>query len=384
METEIGKTEEKDAAAVARMYEEGRAFLRASGVDQWQNGYPALEDVLADIGRGESYLLKADGVPAATMAVVSREPTYDRIFGGKWLTGDCGKYLAVHRVCVAAAFRRHGFTGLLYAFAGALAAENGCESLRADTHANNRAMRGALVANGFSECGTIFLADGAERVAYEKILNGRKGKVKKEKLVVATGNAHKLKEISEIFSDREVIGQKEAGFDGDVEETGTTFEENALIKARAAAEALGCPALADDSGICVEALGGAPGVYSARYAGEHGNDAANRALLLENLKGKDDRRAYFESAVALVYPDGREVTAVGRTCGHILFEETGENGFGYDSLFFSDDLGKSFGEATAEEKNSVSHRARALRALAEKIARAPSEKVVGKEGGKEK
>ena len=188
-----------------------------------------------------------------------------------------------------------------------------------------------------------------------------------KRLVVATGNAHKLREIAEIFPDREVIGQREAGFDGEVEETGRTFEENALIKARAAAKALGCPALADDSGICVEALGGAPGVYSARYAGGHGDDGANRARLLENLKGIKNRRAYFESAVALVYPDGREVTAAGRTYGHILFEETGKNGFGYDSLFFSDDLQKSFGLASAAEKNAVSHRYRALKNLVAKL-----------------
>ena len=196
-----------------------------------------------------------------------------------------------------------------------------------------------------------------------------------KRLVVATGNAHKLREIAEIFPDREVIGQREAGFDGEVEETGGTFEENALIKARAAAKALGCPALADDSGICVEALGGAPDVYSARYAGGHGDDGANRARLLENLKGITNRRAYFESAVALVYPDGREVTAAGRTYGHILFEETGKNGFGYDSLFFSDDLQKSFGLASAAEKNAVSHRYRALKNLVAKL---------GEGAGKEK
>lgn len=189
----------------------------------------------------------------------------------------------------------------------------------------------------------------------------------KEKLVVATGNAHKLREISQIFTEYEVISQKQAGFDEDVEETGVTFEENALIKARAASKALGVIALADDSGICVNALGGAPGVFSARYCGYHGDDKANRDLLLKNLDGVADRTAYFESAIALVYPNGKEIVADGRTYGKILFAEDGEGGFGYDCLFFSDDLQKSFGQATAEEKNSVSHRFRALTALKEKL-----------------
>lgn len=189
----------------------------------------------------------------------------------------------------------------------------------------------------------------------------------KEKLVVATGNAHKLREISQIFTEYEVISQKQAGFDEDVEETGTTFEENALIKARAASKALGVIALADDSGICVNALDGAPGVYSARYSGGHGDDKANRDLLIKNLDGKTDRTAYFESAIALVYPDGKELVAHGRTYGKILFEEDGDGGFGYDCIFFSDDLQKSFGRASAEEKNAVSHRFRGLMALKEKL-----------------
>lgn len=188
----------------------------------------------------------------------------------------------------------------------------------------------------------------------------------KRKLIVATGNQHKLKEIAEIFTDFEVISQKQAGFDGDVEETGETFIENALIKAHAATQALGCIALADDSGICVPSLGGAPGVHSARYSGEHGNDKKNRDLLLENLKNQADRRAYFACAVALTFPDGRELTAEGTTHGCILTEEMGDGGFGYDCIFESDDLKKSFGLATAEEKNAVSHRYRALQALLEK------------------
>ena len=187
--------------------------------------------------------------------------------------------------------------------------------------------------------------------------------MEKQKLVVASGNAHKIREISEIFTDFEVVSQKDMGFDEDVEETGVTFAENALIKARAAAKALGCVAIADDSGLCVDALGGAPGVYSARYSGSHGDDRANRVLLLKNLEGETNRRAHFTSAIALAYPDGKEIVAEGYTYGTILHEETGLGGFGYDCLFFSEDLQKSFGEATAAEKNGVSHRFRGLQAL---------------------
>lgn len=191
--------------------------------------------------------------------------------------------------------------------------------------------------------------------------------MERKKLVVATGNAHKLREIADIFTEYDVVSQKQMGFDEDVEETGTTFVENALIKARAASKALGCIALADDSGLCVDALGGAPGVHSARYCGRHGDDKANRDLLLNNMRNESNRRAFFISAVALVYPDGTELVAEGRTYGNILREERGDGGFGYDCLFESEDLGKSFGLATAEEKNAVSHRFRALQALREKM-----------------
>ena len=182
----------------------------------------------------------------------------------------------------------------------------------------------------------------------------------KPRLVVASGNAHKLREIAEIFTQFEVVSQKQMGFDEDVEETGMTFAENALIKARAACKALGCMALADDSGLCVDALGGAPGVFSARYCGYHGSDEENRKVLLNNMQGVTDRKAHFTSAIVLVYPDGKELIAEGSTHGIILDKEDGEGGFGYDPLFFSDDLQKSFGKATAEEKNAVSHRFRAL------------------------
>ena len=188
----------------------------------------------------------------------------------------------------------------------------------------------------------------------------------KKTIVVASNNAHKLREIAQIFPEYEIVSQREAGFNDEVEETGVTFEENALIKARAACAALGLPVLADDSGICVEALEGAPGVYSARYCGWHADDKSNRALLLKNMEGKDNRTAYFCSSIALVFPDGTALTAEGRTYGKLLTAECGDGGFGYDPIFFSDDLQKSFGVATAEEKNSVSHRYRALCALREK------------------
>lgn len=185
------------------------------------------------------------------------------------------------------------------------------------------------------------------------------------KIVIATHNQGKLREIKEILAGHEILSAEEAGFFEDVEETGTTFAENASIKARAVCEATGLPALADDSGLCVDALGGAPGVYSARYSG--GGSAENRKKLLKSLHGVENRRAHFACALCLAFPDGRELTAEGKTYGQILTEERGTGGFGYDSLFLSDDLKKSFAEAGEEEKNAVSHRGRALRALAKQL-----------------
>ena len=187
-----------------------------------------------------------------------------------------------------------------------------------------------------------------------------------EKLIVASNNKGKIAEIKAILSDMyDVRSLKEENLVSDPEETGATFVENAVIKAKAVYELTGIATLADDSGLCVDALGGAPGVYSARYSG--GGDAENRKLLLKNLAGEENRRAYFASAVALVFPSGETFVAEGRTYGHILDAEQGERGFGYDSLFYSDDLKKSFGEATEAEKNAVSHRGRALRALEAKL-----------------
>lgn len=193
--------------------------------------------------------------------------------------------------------------------------------------------------------------------------------MEKQKMVVASNNAHKLREIAQIFSEYEIISQRQAGFDAEVEETGTTFEENALIKAWAACKALGLPVLADDSGLCVDALDGAPGVYSARYCGWHGDDESNRQMLLKNMEGIENRTAYFCSSIVLVYPDGKVLVAEGKTYGKILHSEDGDGGFGYDPVFFSDDLQKSFGRATAGEKNGVSHRYRALCVLREKVSK---------------
>lgn len=189
------------------------------------------------------------------------------------------------------------------------------------------------------------------------------------KLAIATNNQHKLQEIRAILGDsfEELLSLKDLGIDVDVEETGTTLEENALIKARAILSLSGIATLADDTGLMVDALKGAPGVYSARYAGEEHDDAKNRALLLKNLDGVKDRSAHFATVIALCYPDGKTLTASGRVNGEILLSERGTVGFGYDSLFFSTELGKTFAEATQSEKNSVSHRGRALRAMLELV-----------------
>ena len=189
------------------------------------------------------------------------------------------------------------------------------------------------------------------------------------KIAIATNNPNKLREIRAIlggFFD-EALSLADLGIDIDIEETGTTLTENALIKARTIRDLTGLPALADDSGLMVDALDGAPGVYSARYAGEEHDDKKNNALLLKNLEGKP-RDAKFCSVIALCYPDGRELTAEGSVRGVILEEERGMGGFGYDPLFFSPELGKTFAEATPEQKNSVSHRSRALRAMLELLS----------------
>ncbi len=189
-----------------------------------------------------------------------------------------------------------------------------------------------------------------------------------EKLVVASGNKGKIKEIKSILGEfYEVVSMGEMGYFEDIEENGSTFFENALIKAKTVCNALKLTALADDSGLMVEALNGAPGIYSARYSGEHGNDKSNRDLLIKNLKNSNNKRAKFVSSVVLYRPNGTYVHGYGETHGVIIDEERGENGFGYDSIFLSDDLKVSFGEASFEDKNKVSHRYRALVDLKGKI-----------------
>ena len=188
------------------------------------------------------------------------------------------------------------------------------------------------------------------------------------KLLIASNNQHKIDEIKQILGNKfeQILSLSEAGIVCDPEENGKTFLDNALIKVRAVAKLTDMPVLGDDTGLCVDALNGAPGVHSARFAGDHDN-AKNRAKLLYELQGKTNRKAHFSTAVALLYPDGRLVTAEGRVDGEILHAEVGTNGFGYDSLFYCNEIGKTFAEATAEEKNAVSHRGRALQNLAEKL-----------------
>lgn len=188
-----------------------------------------------------------------------------------------------------------------------------------------------------------------------------------EKIIVASGNAHKITEIRSIFQGVELVTMTDAGFTGDIDENGATFKENALIKASTVCESLGLnlPVIADDSGLCVDALNGAPGIYSARFSG--GDSAANRALLLKKLENTDERSAHFYCVVCLYFPDGTYYFGEGATYGHIQREESGFQGFGYDPLFYSNDLKKSFGLASESEKNSVSHRFRALQDLRSKL-----------------
>lgn len=189
------------------------------------------------------------------------------------------------------------------------------------------------------------------------------------KLIIASNNAHKLVEIKAILGSvfEEIVSLKEAGIDHDTVEDGSTFMENAIKKAREIAELSGCCALADDSGICVDALNGAPGIYSARFSGVHGDDKANNRLLLEKLEGAESRKAHYTCAIALVRPDGSTVTAEGYLHGEIGFEEKGENGFGYDPLFILPQYGCTTAQISSEEKNAISHRAEALKILLEKL-----------------
>ena len=195
------------------------------------------------------------------------------------------------------------------------------------------------------------------------------------KVVLASKNAHKLKEISKITEKFgiELILQSELGIDMDVEENGSTFEENSYIKAKAVMDATGLPALADDSGIAVDALNGEPGIYSARYGFDDSLDDWGRLLLLlKNTENVPDgsRQAQFVCVITLVMPDGKTIQARGEAHGELLRAPIGEGGFGYDPIFYYPPLGKAFAQLSAEEKNRVSHRAVALELFNEKLKEA--------------
>lgn len=189
--------------------------------------------------------------------------------------------------------------------------------------------------------------------------------MKEQCFVLASHNRGKLTEMREILGELRirVMSQADAGVDVEPEETGVTFEDNARIKAVAVMKAAGLPAVADDSGLVVEALGGEPGVYSARYGGELAHtDAERSALLLKNMEKVEHRAAKFVSVIAVAYPDGRILTARGECRGEIARESRGSNGFGYDPVFLLPD-GRHMAELSSEEKNGISHRGNALREL---------------------
>ncbi len=189
------------------------------------------------------------------------------------------------------------------------------------------------------------------------------------RFVLATHNPGKLREMGEILKDFgiEVVSPRDLGITVDVEETGTTFAENALLKAKAICKEANLPAIADDSGLCVDALNGAPGVYSARYGGEGLDDKGRYMLLLSSLRGAPTRAAHFACAVACAFPNGDTLTAEGRCDGSIAYAPLGEGGFGYDPVFLLPGTGKTFGQLTQEEKSAVSHRGRALKDFAGKL-----------------
>ena len=189
------------------------------------------------------------------------------------------------------------------------------------------------------------------------------------RLIIASNNKNKIYEIKKILGDRfdEILSLREAEIEHETIEDGTTFMENALKKAREISEISGCAALADDSGIFADALGGAPGIFSARYSGGHGNDEDNNNLLIANLSDKEDKSAHYTAAVALVYPSGIEITAEGYMYGRIIDTPRGERGFGYDPIFVPAGEVRTVAEMTDEEKNAISHRANALRLLLERL-----------------
>lgn len=185
------------------------------------------------------------------------------------------------------------------------------------------------------------------------------------KLILASNNAHKLTEMKAILAPYfdEIVSMGEAGIEHETVEDGKTFMENAVKKARELAEISGQAAIADDSGICVDALGGAPGIYSARFSGVHGDDKANNRLLLEKLEGVENRAAHYTCAIALCWPDGKMLTAEDYLFGEIAHDEKGTGGFGYDPLFLLPERGLRTAELGPGEKNAISHRGKALRKL---------------------
>lgn len=189
------------------------------------------------------------------------------------------------------------------------------------------------------------------------------------KLIIASNNAHKLVEIKAILGNyfEEILSMHEAGIDHETVEDGSTFMENAEKKAREIMEISGCCALADDSGLCVDALDGGPGIYSARFCGRHGDDPANNRLLLEKLQDREDRGAHYTCAIVLARPDGSMVKTEGYLYGQIAREEAGSNGFGYDPLFYLPEYGCTAAQISPEEKNRISHRAEALHKLVEQL-----------------
>lgn len=194
-----------------------------------------------------------------------------------------------------------------------------------------------------------------------------------ETIVLASNNQHKIKEFKEIMKDYNIVTMAEVGFTDDIVEDGDTFLANSTIKSKTIAKYLkeknlDYMVMADDSGLCVDALNGDPGVYSARYAGEH-TQQANRDKLLANLKDVEDpnRTARFKCVITLLKPDGTMLVGEGKVEGKILKQETGDTSFGYDCLFYSNELKKCFGQATETEKNSVSHRGRAIADLLKKL-----------------
>lgn len=193
----------------------------------------------------------------------------------------------------------------------------------------------------------------------------------KTKIIFATGNKGKIKEIQEILQDMdvEILTMKEAGINIDIEENGSTYEENALIKARAVSNYTDAIVMADDSGLEVDAMDKQPGVFSARFMGEDTSYRIKNAAIIKNLEGLEgqERSARFVCAIATVFPDKSEVTTRATVEGQIGFEEKGENGFGYDPIFYVPEFGKTTAELSPEEKNQVSHRGKALRLMKEEL-----------------